>query len=196
MAKNKKRHKRTVKTRWQKFQYKHTTLLVVTVALFILLLDTAIMTSLLSSIEGLGTFGMFIAGALYVSVFTAAASVVILYEMAQIFNPWVVIAIAACGTVLGDFIIMTAFENKFAGELTRILKKLKLDKVLGVLHRKRLRPLFLTIGLAIIGSPIPDEVGITLMDLTHYSRAKILAMAFIANGFGIAAIVGVGVAVN
>ena len=55
---------------------------------------------------------------------------------------------------------------------------------------------FLFFFLAIVGSPIPDEVGITLMDLTHYSKFRILSLAFIANAFGIAAIVGVGVAVN
>lgn len=195
MAKTK-RKKRTIRTRWQRFEYKHTTLLVASLAIFILLLDTAIMTSFLGAIEGLGALGMFLAGVLYVSVFTAAASVVIIYEMAQTFNPWLVILIASLGTVLGDLLIMLTFENKFAGELTRILQKLKFDKVLGVLKRPKLRPLFLMIGLAIVGSPIPDEVGITLMDLTHYSRFRILTMAFFANMFGIAAIVGVGVAIS
>lgn len=191
-----KRKKRAIRTRWQKFEYKHTTLLVASLAIFILLLDTAIMTSFLGVIEGLGTLGMFLAGVLYVSVFTAAASVVIIYEMAQTFNPWLVIVVASFGSVLGDLLIMLTFENKFAGELTKILQKMKFDKVLGVLKRPRLRPLFLMMGLAIVGSPIPDEVGITLMDLTHYSRFKILTMAFFANMFGIAAIVGVGVAIS
>lgn len=188
--------KRTIRTRWQQFEYKHTTLLAASVALFILLLDTAIMTSFLGVIEGLGTLGMFLAGVLYVSVFTAAAAVVVIYEMAQTFNPWLVILIASLGTVLGDLLIMVTFENKLAGELTKILQRLRFDKILGVLKRPKLRPLFLMIGLAIVGSPIPDEVGITLMDLTHYSKFRILSLAFIANMFGIAAIVGVGVAVN
>lgn len=195
MAKTK-RKKYTVRTRWQQFEYKHTTLLVASIALFILLLDTAIMTSFLGAIESLGTLGMFLAGVLYVSVFTAAASVVIIYEMAQTFNPWLVILIASLGTVLGDFLIMVTFENRLAGELTKILQKLNFDKVLRLFNRPTLRPLFLLIGLAIVGSPIPDEVGITLMDLTHYSKIRILSLAFLANMFGIAAIVGVGAVVG
>jgi len=143
-------------------------------------------------IEQLGYFGMVIAGALFVSVFTTAASVVMLFELGQIYNPFAVILFAAIGSTIGDFLILNLFENNIAHEFKLLMKKAQLHKLVRMLKRKKLRPLFLLIGVGIIGSPIPDEIGLTLMDLSHYSKPKILALCFMSNTIGISAIVGAG----
>lgn len=195
-AKTKRRYKKKPRNAfhawWRRFEYKHTTLLVFVLVAFVFLLDSALMTAFFEFVEELGHLGMMIAGALFVSVFTTAASVVMLYELGQQYNPWEVILFAAIGSTLGDFLILTLFENRIAHELMSLMRKAKLHKMIRLLKRKRLRPLFLILGVGIIGSPIPDEIGLTLMDLSHYSKAKILALCFFANAAGIAAIVGVG----
>ncbi len=150
------------------------------------------MSAFFEAVEELGRLGMVIAGALFVSVFTTAASVVMLFELGARYNPLEVIIFAAIGATLGDFIILNLFENNIAHEFKSLLKKVQLHRLIRMLKRKKLRPLFLMAGVAIIGSPIPDEVGLTLMDLSHYSKQKILALCFMANTLGISAIVGAG----
>lgn len=177
---------------WRRFEYKHTTMLVVVLVAFVFLLDTALMTAFFEFVEEMGHFGMMIAGALFVSVFTTAASVVMLFELGQQYNPWEVILFAAIGSTIGDFLILSLFENKIAHELMSLMRKAKLHKLIRTLRRKRLRPLFLLVGACIIGSPIPDEIGLTLLDLSHYSKARILTICFLANAAGIATIVWAG----
>ncbi len=177
---------------WRRFEYKHTTILVVILVLFVLFLDSALMSAFFESIEELGRVGMVIAGALFVSVFTTAASVVMLFELGTIYPPGEVIFFAAIGSTIGDFIILNLFENNIAHEFKSLLKKAQLHRLVRMLKRKKFRPLFLLAGVAIIGSPIPDEIGLTLMDLSHYSKQKILALCFMANTLGISAIVGAG----
>jgi len=177
---------------WRRFEYKHTTMLVIILVLFVLLLDSALMSAFFEFIEQLGALGMMIAGALFVSVFTTAASVVMLFELGQNYNPFLVILFATIGSTIGDFLILNLFENNIAHEFKLLMKKAQLHKLVRLLKRKKLRPLFLLIGVGIIGSPIPDEIGLTLMDLSHYSKPKILALCFVSNAFGISAIVGAG----
>lgn len=177
---------------WRRFEYKHTTLLVLILVAFVFMLDSALMTAFFRLVEEMGHLGMMIAGALFVSVFTTAASVVMLFELGQQFNPWEVILFAAIGATIGDSLILNLFENKIAHELVSLMRKAKLHKLIKVLRRRRLRPLFFLIGACIIGSPIPDEIGLTLLDLSHYSKWRILTICFLANAAGIATIVLVG----
>ncbi len=177
---------------WRRFEYKHTTMLIIVLVAFVFLLDSALMSAFFEFVEELGHLGMMIAGALFVSVFTTAASVVMLFELGRTYPPLEVIFFATIGSTIGDFIILNLFENNIAHEMKLLMKKAQLHKLVRLLKRKKFRPLFLIIGVGIIGSPIPDEIGLTLMDLSHYSKAKILALCFMANSIGIAAIVGAG----
>lgn len=176
---------------WKRWPYKHTTLLVIALAVFILFLDSAIMVAFFEWSTHLGYIGAFIGGMLLVSLFTATPGVVILFELGKTYDPWGIILWGTLGCLIGDYLILNIFEDKFVGEFNLIMRKLGLKRVMRTMRTKRYRLFEALIGFAIVASPIPDEIGLALLDISHMSKVKILLLCAVANAVGIAAIVGV-----
>lgn len=174
---------------WKRWPYKHTTLLIIAIVLFVAFVDSAIMAAFFEFNTELGYVGAFIAGILFVSLFTASPAVVILFELGQQHNIWWVTLWAALGTVVGDFLILRLFEDKFLKELTLITRKLGGKKLLRRVRSKRFRPLEVISGLVIVASPFPDELGLAILDVSHLGKVRILMLCFVANALGILAIV-------
>lgn len=178
-----------VKRAWAKWPLKHMTAVALFTVAFILLLDTAIMSAFFEFSRSLGYYGAFIAGFLSVSLFTAAAGVVILFELGQELDPLSVIAIATAGSVLADFIILHFFEDNIMHELRFLGKKIGLRFRVPRARRKMMRFVTGLVGIVIIGSPLPDELGITVMDVSHWSEGRIIIICAFANAIGISALV-------
>lgn len=154
-------------------------------SVFVLLLDSAIVQTLIKDITALGYVGMVLTGLLFVSFFTAAPAVVLLLAFADIHNPFVVAAVAGCGAMVGDYIILRFAEDKIAHELKPVAKRLKLISFINLLHRKRFKPVTATVGAIIIASPLPDEAGVALLGLSHISTTQLLALTLALNCAGI-----------
>ncbi len=73
-------HKK-VRSRWRRWPFKHTTLLAFGIVALVLLLDTAIVAGFFAFLEDAGYIGAFIGGFFYVSAFTAAAAIIILFSL-------------------------------------------------------------------------------------------------------------------
>lgn len=197
MPKRKRKHKRVpihhhVKRAWSDWPYKHMTLVALIITAFVLLLDTAIMAAFFEFSRGLGYIGAFIAGMLSVSLFTAAAGVVILFELGQTLDPVAVIGLATIGSVLADFIILEFFEDNIMHELRHLSKKLGLKFKVPRRQKRRVRLFSGLIGIVMIGSPLPDELGLAVMDISHWSTSRILIICAVANCIGLTAIVLAG----
>lgn len=184
MSKNKKRFSR----RQSGFAYKHTVGAILAISVFVLLLDTAIVQTLLNDITDLGYMGMFLSGVLFVSFFTAAPAVVLLLAFAQNNNPLIVAAVAGSGAMVGDFIILKFAEDKIAHELKPIAKKMKLISFINLLHKKRYKSVTATLGAIIVASPLPDEAGVALLGLAHLSTFQLMGVTLILNCAGILAL--------
>lgn len=183
-------HKR-IHRHWKRWPYKHTTLLVIAIALFIVFLDSAIMVAFFEWSTELGYIGAFIAGMLFVSLFTATPAVVVLFELAQGNDPWGVALWATAGSLVGDYIILNIFEDKFVDEFNLIMRKMGMNRTMRKLRTKRYRVFEGVLGFAVVASPLPDEIGLALLDISHLSKFRILVLCAIANFAGIAAIVAV-----
>lgn len=170
---------------WRRYQYKHTTLALGAVAGFVLAIDTAIVQAGLTYIEHLGIIGMIIAGALFTSFFTAAPATVILIAMSSFYSPFVVAFYAAIGSVIGDWIILKVFEEKVAYELKPLVKKFRLMKLLSKIKSKRNREKATLLGMLVVASPMPDEVGIGLLGISHLPTISLLIITFLLNAGGI-----------
>lgn len=184
MARKKKRS--SLSKFWKRFAFKHTSLAVVAITLFILALDTTIVQAFLNEITALEYIGIFITGILFVSLFTAAPAVALLLAFGDTYNPLVVAAIAGLGAMIGDYIILRFAEDKIAKELKPIAKRLQLMNFINLLHRKRFKPLTATVGAIVIASPFPDEAGVALLGLSRISNIQLLGLTYILNTSGIA----------
>jgi len=191
MSKNKKKksQKNNVTNAWETWPLKHTTLVAVVLVLFILVLDTAIVRAFFGFSTSLGLAGAFLAGMFYTSLFTAAPAVIMLVELSKTIDPIPLVLFASLGSVMGDLIILKIFQDNIYEEMKYLGKKLGIGIKVNKKRRKAINWIMSLCGIFVLGSPLPDEVGIAMLGMTQYSKFRILVVAFLANFVGIAFIV-------
>ncbi|KKU79656.1 MAG: hypothetical protein UY04_C0005G0031 [Parcubacteria group bacterium GW2011_GWA2_47_7] len=167
------------------WRYKNTMLLIVSLVAFFYLLKTSVMNELLVSTAHLGYAGSFLAGIFFVSTFTVAPAIVVLYHLAELFNPLYVALTAGLGAVIGDFLIFRFFKDYVFDELRPILKKLGDHPFVRILSTPYFVWFLPVLGAVIIASPLPDEVGIGLMGISRMKSWQFLILAFALNSIGI-----------
>jgi hypothetical protein len=171
--------------RWQRWEYKHTTGLLIALVVFILLLDTSFMTTIFDACSRLGYLGAFVAGILFVSVFTAIPGVAMLLSF-EALNPVLVALIAGLGSMIGDYLILKFLEDRVAYELKPIAFKFGIPQTIKYLQGKRSTlGLVRFIGALIIASPLPDEIGIGLLGIGKLNKSSFLVICYLLNTAGI-----------
>jgi len=184
--KRKYRFKHSFLTRWwRRYEYKHTTLAILAIAAFVLLLDTALIQALLAYIEHLGIPGIVLTGLLFVSFFTVAPATVLLIALTEDYSPLTIAFYAAIGSLGGDWIILKIFEERVGYELKPLAKKWKLLTFFRLLKRKKNRERTTLLGMVVVASPLPDEIGLGLLGIAHLPTASLLIITFLLNAAGI-----------
>ncbi len=141
----------------------------------------------------LGYIGTFLAGIFFVYGFTAAPATAILLILAKEQNIFLAGFIGGFGALVGDLIIFNFVRYSLDDEI----KKLSKEKiVLYISHKtpnifkKYLVPV---IAGFIIASPLPDEIGVSLLAASRTISIKIFSViSYILNTAGIFVILGVG----
>lgn len=129
-----------------------------------------------------------IGGLFYTSFLTAPAATVVLIAVGQTTNIYLVAILGGIGAVAGDLLILKFFRflfKKFSfavhADTFRLWKK--------QLHRSHLDFIGYSLGLVIIASPFPDELGLALLGTSRLSYFKIAVLTFFANSIGILAVI-------
>jgi len=143
-----------------------------------------------SSLGEVGIFGVFIAGALYGYALTAAPAVAALIVFTNSYNPLIIAFIGAIGTMAGDYLIFHIIRDKLPKKSEKLFKLIGVKKLRELKKSKYSWLLPLITGI-IIASPLPDEVGVSLLGITHYNLEKFLLLSFILNFIGILIITGI-----
>jgi len=138
----------------------------------------------ISSLGDFGIIGVLIAGAFYGYAFTAAPAVAALILFTNSFNPLIVAFIGAIGTMIGDYLIFHIIRDKLSKKAERFLKLLGTER-LKKLEKSKHPWLLPFITAVIIASPLPDEVGVSLLGITKYDPQKFLLLAFTLNFIGL-----------
>jgi len=170
---------------WKNWQYKNTAILVISLVLFFYLVSTDLVQNLITKIGTFGYFGSFFAGIFFVSIFTVAPASVIIFDLAKNLNPLLVAIIAGAGAVVGDYLIFRFLKDRVFEELSPIFQKVRGS----FLKKLFLSPFFAWLipiaGAFIIASPLPDEVGISLMGLSKVKNWHFILITFPLNAIGI-----------
>src|SRR3989344_8691054 len=145
-------------------RYKNLTLTGVGILLAVFLSRLEIFHSFLLQLGSFGYVGAFIAGMLFVSTFTVGTGAIILLVLAEKLNPIEIGLIAGLGAVIGDVLIFRFIKNSLTEEIESIYNHIDSDHYLTkVLHSKYFSWTLPVIGAIIIASPLPDEIGVSLM---------------------------------
>lgn len=177
---------------WKKWRFKNTFLLMLSLVLFFYLAETPLISNLLSEVGNYGYIGAFIAGVFFVSTFTVAPASVILFNIADKLNPIEVSIFAGLGAMLGDYIIFKFMKDKVFYEILPLLKKLHTPRIRMLFRSPYFVWAFPILGALVIASPLPDEVGVSMMGLSRISKWKFLLITFILNAAGILLVVSLG----
>lgn len=146
-----------------------------------------------NALLSLGYLGTFLSGVFFTYGFTAAPATAILLVLAKGQNVVVSGIIAGLGALLGDLIIFSFIRSSFSEEFRKLSKeriiRYTADGVPGV-FKKYLVPV---IAGFIIASPLPDEIGVSLLAASgRISMRAFSAVSFLLNTSGIFVILGIG----
>lgn len=170
---------------WKSWKYKNLTILFCGIAIAIVLSRVGEFHALLVGLGSFGYIGAFLAGALFVSVFTVATGIVILSILAQTLSPLEIGVVAGLGAVLGDLAIFRFVKNNLIREVEPIYDRLGGIRLTHLLHTKHFHWTLPILGALIIASPFPDELGISLMGLSRIKTYQFVLLSFILNAIGI-----------
>ena len=153
--------------------------------------------ALLAHLGNGGYIGAFIAGILFVSTFTVATGALILLIFAETLHPIEIGLIAGLGAVVGDITIFRFVKNNLEKELTDIYNHIDHNKHFKkLLHSKYFSWTLPVLGAIIIASPLPDELGVSLMGLSKMKTVPFLCISFILNSIGIFLIVSASLVIK
>lgn len=170
---------------WENWQYKNTTLLILSLIAFFLLAESPIVKNTASFIGNFGYVGAFIAGTLFVSVFTVAPAGVVLYYLADILNPLGVALFAGGGAVLGDYLIFRFLRDRVFDEIKPLFLKTGGNLLIKLFKTPYFAWFLPVLGAFIIASPFPDEIGVGLLGASRLKSWQFLLLTFLLNTIGI-----------
>jgi hypothetical protein len=142
-------------------------------------------------LNGYGYISMFLGGLLFSFGFTTPFAVAIFIEMADTVDPLLGAIIAGFGAVLSDMTIFEFVRFSFLDELRRLKKTAWLKWIRNHAHQEsipeRIRQYTAwSIAGILIASPLPDEIGVTLLSGYTELRPRTFAgICFAFNTFGV-----------
>ena len=176
---------------WRHYHYKNLTLLGMSILVALYLLQNANFQNALHSLGEWGYLGAFLGGMLFSSTFTVSIGSVILFILANNNLSSIEIAIfGAIGGVVCDFIIFQTIRSRgLVDEIKHIFEFLGGEKLHHIVKTKYFSWTLPVIGAIIIASPFPDEIGVSLMGISHMKPQRFLLLSLCMNFTGIFLIV-------
>lgn len=170
---------------FKNYKYKNLTFLLLNILLAIILSKFNFLNEILFNLGHLIFIGPLIAGILFVSSFTTALGILILLDLTKVLSPLQIALIAGIGATIGDLVIFRFFKNNLLEEVKPIYNKLGGKHLTKILQHRYLRWTLPVIGAIIIASPLPDEIGVSLMGITKIKTYQFVILSFVLDVTGI-----------
>lgn len=167
------------------WKYKNLTFLTLSLAIAYFVFQVESLHTFLLHLGTFGYLGAFIAGMLFVSTFTIAIGTVILLVLAETYSALEIGIIAGLGAVVGDLVIFRIVRDNLLDEITEIYNKMGGPDLAKLFHTSYFSWVFPVFGAIVITSPLPDELGVSLMGISKMKTYQFVILSFILNAFGI-----------
>lgn len=161
------------------------------VLLAVILVRFGVIKNIINVTEGVRIIDSFFAGIFFTSAFTISPASVVLAELSKIMPVFSVAFFGACGAVVGDMILFLFIRDRFAEDISKVIHNYHDKKLTRFFHRKFFKWLSPLVGALIIASPLPDELGITMMGVSKIRVSTMVAISFFMNFLGILLVAGV-----
>lgn len=161
-------------------------IIVLSIFIAVILVRTGILMDLLLSTRHILFLNSFISGFFFTSVFTTAPAIAALAEISRIDSLVSTALVGALGAMCGDFLIFNFMKDRFSRHVMELVQVRGLSRRLKTLFKLRFfRWLTFLIGGFIIASPLPDEIGLSLLGFSKMRTAWFLVLSFSFNFLGI-----------
>lgn len=127
----------------------------------------------------------FISGVLFTSALSTPFSLAMFYVLSDSVPPLQVALIGGLGAALGDMIIVKIFRDSFFDDVETARKTLKIKRPSRILHNPFFRFFAPILGVIIIASPFPDELGLMLLGASKLKTSQLLILTYFMNAAGI-----------
>lgn len=130
--------------------------------------------------------GSFVSGMFFTSIFTTIPAIVAIGEI-SVHNSLVVTAlVGGLGAVVGDLIIFNFVRDRLSEHIIELLKHQGAGKRIKALFKlKFFRLLTFLAGGFVIASPLPDELGVSLLGFSKMKTRYFVLLSFFFNSIGI-----------
>lgn len=160
--------------------------IVASIVFAIVLIQSDILTRILTSTREFQFLGSFIAGLFFTSVFTTAPAIAALGEISLMYTILPTALFGAAGAVVGDLIIFKFIRDEFSDHLLELFEHRKKGKRLRALVKTKIfHWLSLFVGGLIVASPLPDELGVGLFGFSKMKTSWFILFSFTFNFLGI-----------
>src|SRR3990167_3861327 len=170
---------------WKEFKYKNITLVLIGLLVAFFLADYLPFQSLLLKLKELKYLGAFLGGILFVSTFTFGIGTIILTALTDSFSIISIAFFAGLGAMFGDFLIFRFVKDRLVEEIRPLYQKFGNSQLRKIFYSHLFAWMLPILGAIIIASPLPDELGVSLMGITNIKASKFILISFILNTVGI-----------
>ena len=139
----------------------------------------------LDSSNSIAIIGSFIGGILFTSIFSAAPATVALGQLAQDHSILLVSFFGGLGALLGDLIIYRFVKDSVSEDIEYLLKKAHAERLASIFKLKIIRWIIPFLGALVVASPLPDELGLTILGLSKMRPQNVMPITFFLNFAGI-----------
>lgn len=161
-------------------------LVFLSILIAVILVKSGIIGQAIVSLHEFALLGSFIVGMFFTSIFTTAPAIAALGEMAILHSPVIVALLGALGAVVGDLIIFKFVRDRFSNDLMNaITLRRPNERLEKLVHMKFFRWFMFFIGGLIIASPLPDELGISMLGFSKMKLTQFIPISFTFNFIGI-----------
>ena len=159
---------------------------IASIAFAVVLVKTGVLVKVLSSAIHWQSFGAFVVGLFFTTIFTTAPAVVALGQIAQIHSLVLTAFFGALGATLGDVVMFRIIRDRFSEHLMEVVShNVKAKRIQKILQRRSFRWFSFFVGGLIIMSPLPDELGVGLLGMSHMRTRRFAPLSFVCNFAGI-----------
>jgi len=164
---------------------RHVFLITLSIIIAIFLARSGTFHTFLLHLGKLGFIGAFFAGMFFVSTFTVAEATVTLLILAETLSPIEIGLVAGLGAVVGDLTIFHIVKDDLTQDLTYMYNKFGDHHLQKLFKSKYFHWTLPVIGALLIASPLPDEVGVSLLGISKMNSIRFSIISFLLNSTGI-----------
>ncbi len=177
---------------------KNVLIILISIVVAYIFVKTDWVADFLTTTQEIRFFGAFFAGLFFTSIFTVVPATVIIAELASRNFLWELVVVGGIGAMIGDVVLFWLIRDQITARVIRFFGKIEIKKMAmrDFLKFKSVRWLAFLFGAIIIASPLPDEIGLSLMGIAKINIGYLLLLSFGLNALGILTVGGIAISLN